>query len=56
MKDFYSIKHWFVEGTYDYVSYYKGARNWIENELTFVESDSYKKAKLEVMQLIFRIL
>ncbi len=29
MKDFYSVKHWFVNGQKDYISYYKAARNWI---------------------------
>lgn len=48
MKDFYSVRHWFVEGLNDYISYYKGVRNWIESELAFVESDAFKKAKLEV--------
>jgi hypothetical protein len=49
MKDFYSVRHWFVGGQNDYISYYKGARNWLETELTFVESDAYRKAKLEVI-------
>lgn len=31
MKDYYSVKHWFVEGNNDYISYYKGVRNWVEN-------------------------
>lgn len=48
MKDYYSVRHWFVEGLSDYVSYYKGVRNWVENELAFVESDAFRKAKLEV--------
>jgi hypothetical protein len=48
MKDYYSVRHWFVNGQYDYISYYKGARNWLETELSFIESDAYKKAKLEV--------
>lgn len=29
MKDYYSVKHWFVEGTSDYISYYKGLKNWV---------------------------
>lgn len=55
MKDYYSVKHWFVEGTSDYVSYYKGVRNWVETELSFIESDAFKKAKLDVLSIIFRI-
>lgn len=46
MKDYYSVKHWFIAGQNDYISYYKGVRNWIENELAFVESDAFRKAKL----------
>lgn len=56
MRDYYSVKHWFVEGSNDYISYYKGVRNWLETELTFVESDAFKKAKLDVIRIIFRIL
>ena len=47
MRDYYSVRHWFLEGQIDYISYYKGVRNWIENELTFVESDAFRKLKLE---------
>lgn len=47
MRDFYSVRHWFIQGQKDYISYYKGARNWIENELSFVESDAFRKAALE---------
>ena len=28
-RDYFSIKHWFVLGQKDYISYYKGIRNWI---------------------------
>lgn len=56
MKDFYSVKHWFVYGQYDYITYYKGGRNWVENELSFVESDAFRKAKLDVLLGLFRIL
>lgn len=56
MKDFYSVRHWFVYGQYDYISYYKGGRNWVENELSFVESDAFRKAKLDVLLGLFRIL
>jgi hypothetical protein len=55
-RDFYSVRHWFVQGRYDYISYYKGLRNWIENELNFVERDAFRKAALEVFMVIFRIL
>lgn len=49
MKDYFSVRHWFVQGLTDYISYFKGVRNWLETELTFVESDAFKKAKLEVI-------
>lgn len=29
MKDYYPVRHWFAEGFNDYISYYKGVRNWI---------------------------
>jgi hypothetical protein len=48
-KDYLSVRHWFVAGQSDFISYYKGVRNWLENELAFVESDAFKKAKLEVI-------
>lgn len=48
MKDYYSVKHWFVGGQRDFISYYKGVRNWIESDLSFVDLDAFKKAKLEV--------
>lgn len=56
MKDYYSAKHWFVAGLNDYTSYFKGVRNWLETELSFIESDAFKKAKLEVYSIKFRIL
>lgn len=46
MKDYFSVKHWFVGGLNDFISFSKGLRNWIETELSFVESDAFKKAKL----------
>ena len=49
MRDFFSVRHWFVYGQHDYISYYKGARNWIENELNFVEKSAFKAASLEVL-------
>lgn len=30
-KDYFSVKHWFLQGWSDYISYYKGVRNWVEN-------------------------
>lgn len=48
-KDYLTIKHWFVEGSSDYISFIKATRNWIENEFAFVESDAFRKLKLEVM-------
>ena len=38
-----------MQGQKDYISYYKGLRNWIETELNFVERDAFKKAALEVL-------
>lgn len=29
MKDYYSVRHWFVQGLNDYISYFKGVRNWL---------------------------
>ena len=55
MKDFYSARHLFISGSSDYITYYKGVRTWIENELSFVESDAFRKAKLEVSKLLGRI-
>ena len=54
-RDYNSVRHWFVEGQTDYISYYKAVRNWLENELSFVESDAFKKAKLDVRIYLFRI-
>ena len=48
MRDYYSIHHWFIVGHQDYISYYKGVRSWIENELNFVEKAEFKAASLEV--------
>jgi hypothetical protein len=56
MRDFYSVRHWFIQGQIDYICYYKGLRNWVDNELNFVESEAFKNAKLEVMENVFRIL
>ena len=56
MKDYYSVKHWFVGGQSDFISYYKGVRNWIESDLSFVELDAFKKAKLEVKYKLCRML
>ena len=55
MRDSFSVRHWFVQGQKDYISYYKGLRNWIETELNFVEKDAFKKAPLEVFLSLFRI-
>lgn len=55
-RDSYSVRHWFVQGRYDYIAYYKGLRNWMENELNFVERDAFRKAALEVKFILFRIL
>jgi len=31
MKDYYNVKHWFIQGDSDYISYSKAVRNWVEN-------------------------
>lgn len=54
MRDFYSVRHWFIQGQLDYICYYKGLRNWVDNELSFVESDTFRNTKLEVLLFIFR--
>lgn len=48
MKDYLSVKHWYVEGDSDFIAYRKAVRIWIENELSFVESDTFRNKKLEV--------
>lgn len=54
MRDYYSVRHWFIQGQVDYISYYKGLRFWVDNELSFVESDTFRKSKLEVKFNLFR--
>ena len=56
MRDYLTVKHWFVVGTSDYISYNKAVRNWLDNELSFVESDTFRKAKLDVNMYQLRIL
>ena len=56
MLDFFSVKHWFVQGRYDFIGYYKGLKFWLESELNFVEKDAFRKATLEVLNVLFRIL
>ncbi len=48
MKDYLTVKHWFVSGDSDFISYKQAVRFWLENELSFVESAAFKAAKLEV--------
>ena len=31
MKDFLSVKHWFVSGDKDYIAYKNGLKYWLEN-------------------------
>lgn len=54
MRDFFSVRHWFIQGQLDYICYYKGLRNWLDNELNFVESDTFKNTKLTVSIHRFR--
>ena len=55
MKDYLSVKHWYVSGDYDYIAFKQSLRFWLENELSFIESTAFKNAKLEViLKLNFR--
>jgi hypothetical protein len=31
MKDYFSVRHWFAQGSNDFISYFKATRNWVEN-------------------------
>lgn len=48
MKDYLSVKHWYVSGDYDYIAFKQSLKFWLENELSFIESAAFKNAKLEV--------
>jgi hypothetical protein len=48
MKDYLSVKHFYISGDYDYIAYKQSLRFWMENELAFLESAAFKAAKLEV--------
>lgn len=48
MRDNLSVKHWYVSGDYDYIAFKQSLRFWLENELNFLESATFKNAKLEV--------
>ena len=49
MKDYLTIKHWFIGGSNDFISYKQSIRLWLENELSFVESAAFRTAKLDVI-------
>lgn len=49
MKDYLTVKHWFVIGSNDFISYKQSIRLWLENELSFVESAAFRTAKLDVI-------
>lgn len=36
MKDYLSVKHWYVSGDYDFIGFKQSLRFWLENELTFI--------------------
>ncbi len=55
MRDYFSVRHWFVVSSNDYIGYNKGVRSWLENELSFVENDAFKKAKLDVYYYLYRM-
>jgi hypothetical protein len=46
MKDYLTVKHWFISGENDFIAYKKAVRNWLETELTFVESSDFRAKKL----------
>ena len=46
MRDYLSVKHWYVSGDYDFIAFKQSLRFWLENELTFIESPAFKSAKL----------
>ena len=48
MKDYLTVKHWFIVGDSDYICYKKATKNWLETELAFVESAAFKAKVLEV--------
>ena len=47
-KDYLSVKHMFVVGDSDYISYKKAVQTWLEDDVTFVESNAFKSKKLDV--------
>lgn len=49
MKDYLTVKHWFISGSNDFISYKQSIRFWLENELSFVENSAFKAAKLDVI-------
>lgn len=52
MKDYLTVKHWFISGANDFISCKQSIRTWLENELSFVESAAFKAAKLDVIFII----
>ena len=47
-KDYLDVRHLFITGSRDYISYKKGNLAWLESELQFVESPAFIKKNLEV--------
>ena len=45
-KDYLSVKNIFIVGDSDYISFNKAFRNWLENDVTFIDSDAFKSKKL----------
>ena len=45
-KDYLSVKHIFIVGESDFISYKKAVQTWLEEEVTFVESNTFKSKKL----------
>lgn len=55
LKDYLSIKQIFITGDYDFITYRKATRNWLENTLTFVDSAKFKPLNLTVITYIIFI-
>ena len=45
-KDYLSVKHMFIVGDSDFISYKKAVQTWLEDDVAFVESSTFKSKKL----------
>lgn len=55
LKDYLNIKQIFITTDYDFITYRKALRNWLENSITFVESTKFKTLNLTVILYIIFI-